>query len=88
MEGCPHDTGKQKQTLSLTLIDHYDTTKTKLLRANHIKGPQCQCNECDNLKSLEDKWIMKLGSFYGKSGLNSRDEVKKKTRGQWSNHPT
>ena len=88
MEGCPHDTGPQKQTLNITLIDYYDTTKTKLLKANHVKGPQCRCNECNILKSLEDKWILKLGSFYGKSGLNSRDEVKKKTRGQWSNHPS
>ena len=68
MEGCPHDTGPQKQTLNITLIDYYDTTKTKLLKANHVKGPQCRCNECNILKSLEDKWILKLGSFYGKSG--------------------
>ena len=33
------------------------------------------------LKEIEDKWILKMGSFYGISGLNIRDEVKKKSRG-------
>ena len=55
MEGCPNDSGTKKETLNITLIDFYDTTKTKLQKANHVKGLQCRCKECNNLKSLEDK---------------------------------
>ena len=71
--------GKENPTLDFTLIDYYDTTQEKLLRANHVTGPYCQCTECIHLKDLEDRWILKVGSFYGNSGLNSRDEAKKKT---------
>ena len=88
MEGCPNDDGKRKQNLSVTLIDFYDTTTKNLVRAKHEAGPQCRCEECLNLKDLEDKWIMKVGSFYGKSGLNKRDEVKAKTRNQRSSNKT
>ena len=83
MEGCPNDEGVEKLTLDITLLDYYDTTNEKLIKSNHEKGPQCRCNECNNLKSLEDKWILKLGSFYGRSGLNTRDEIKRKTRGHF-----
>ena len=68
--GCPNDVGKGKETLNVTLIDYMDTTKQKMLDAGHEKGPQCQCTECIILKTLEDKWILKLGTFYGSSGLN------------------
>ena len=77
-DGCPFDKGREKTTLAFTLIDYYDTTKEKLQRANHVPGPYCQCKECGHLKNLEDRWILKMGSFYGSSGLNSRDEAKKK----------
>ena len=87
MEGCPNDSGPQKSSLNFTLVDFFDTSNEKLVKAKHEKGPQCRCNECNSLKILEDKWILKLGSFYGETGLNSRDEIKKKTRCQWSNHP-
>ena len=80
MDGCPFDKGKKKETLSFTLIDHYDTTEEKIQNAGHVQGPKCRCQECTNLKNLEDQWILKMGSFYGISGLNSRDEVKSKTR--------
>ena len=83
---CPNDDGKRKLNLSVTLLDYYDTTKEKLEKAKHEPGPQCRCDECQNLKDLEDKWIMKMGSFYGKSVLNKRDEVKAKTRSQWSSN--
>ena len=58
----------------------YDTTESKLVTANHSPGAQCRCSECSNLKDLEDKWIMKISPFYGQSSLNTRDEIKAKTR--------
>ena len=81
--GCPSDSGRQKETLNFTLVDHYDTTEGKLEAAKHEKGAKCRCEECGKLKDLEDKIILKLGSFYGDSGLNSRDEIISKTRGNW-----
>ena len=77
-DGCPFDTGKEKSTLVMTLIDFYDTTKEKLVKAGHVPGPYCQCKECGHLKDLEDRWILKMGSFYGSSGLNLRNEAKNK----------
>ena len=70
-------------TLSFSFLDFYDTTGEKLLVAGHVPGPKCCCKECNNLKDLEDRWILKMGSFYGISGLNSRDEIKNKTRCTW-----
>ena len=83
MDGCLFDLGKEKTTLCFTLIDYYDTTKVKLQIAGHVPGPKCRCHECNILKDLEDRWILKMGSFYGISGLNCRDEVKNKTRCNW-----
>ena len=80
MDGCPFDQGKEKPTLSMTLIDFYDTTEEKINRAGHVQGPKCRCEECNKLKELEDQWIFKMGSYYGISGLNTRDETKSKTR--------
>ena len=87
MEGCPNDQGPDKFTLDFTLIDYYDTTDEKLRLANHVSGPKCRCKECGKLKDLEDRHIMRVGSFYGNSGLNQRNEVKRKTRCQWSQNP-
>ena len=80
--GCPNDLGRDKITLDFTLLDCYDTTGGKLLEAGHLPGPQCRCSECENLKRLEDMWILKLGSLYS-GGLNLRDEVKAKSRCNW-----
>ena len=82
-DGCPLDPGRQKETLNFTLIDFYDTTREDLEEANHEKGPKCRCKECNSLKDLEDKMILKLGTFYGTSGLNERDEIVSKTRCNW-----
>ena len=82
-DGCPFDSGRKKETLNFTLIDFYDTTSHALELAKHEKGPKCRCQECNNLKDLEDKNILKLGSFYGNSGLNERDEIVSKTRCNW-----
>ena len=82
--GCQNDTGRDKSTLDFTLIDFYETSQEKLTIARHEPG-QCRCSECDNLKLLEDKWILKLGTFYG-NGMNSRDEVKSKSRFNWQTY--
>ena len=83
LKGCPNDKGQSKHTLTFTLLDYYDTTDERLDSVGHLPGPQCRCQECDKLKSLEDRWILKVGSFYGKSGLNERDEIVNKTRCNW-----
>ena len=44
----------------------------KLRDAGHKKG-YCKCSECDKLRKLENKWILRLGTFYGGSGLNARN---------------
>ena len=72
MDGCPFDTGKEKLTLSIKLIDFYDTTEEKLVAADHGPGPKCRCGECIHLKDLEDRWILKMGTFYGDSRLYTR----------------
>ena len=87
MEGCSNDLGLDKSTLDFTLIDYFDTTEEKLLHAKHVTGPKCRCTECGKLKDLEDRWILKVGSFYGNSGLNNRNEIKRKTRAQWNENP-
>ena len=83
--GCPNDTGRVKSTLDFTLIDFYDTTEEKLRNAGHVPGPKCRCLECEKLKIIEDKWILKLGTFY-EDGLNTRDEVKGKSRYNWKTY--
>ena len=86
-EGCPNDIGSDKSTLDFTLIDHFDTTKEKLRNAKHIPGVKCKCTECNKLRDLEEIWILKVGSFYGSSGLNTRNDIKRKTRSQWNENP-
>ena len=81
--GCPNDTGRDKDTLCFTLIDHIDVTEDDLIKAGHVSGPKCRCLQCGRLKDLEDKWILKLGTFYGEGALNSRDEIQSKTRYNW-----
>ena len=45
-----------------------DTSAEKFQRARHKKG-NCKCSECDILRRIETKWILKLGTFYGESGV-------------------
>ena len=80
MDGCPFDTGTEKATLNYTLVDFYDTTAQKIREAGHVPGPKCRCKECNLLKDLENKWIMKMGTLYGTSGLNERNEMKSNIR--------
>ena len=82
-EGCPSDSGLDKDNLRLTLLDFLDTTVELLDRAGHVAGPQCRCKECNKLKRVEDKWILRLGTFHGDSGLNSRDEIVNAVRGNF-----
>ena len=79
----PHDPGKQKENLKMTLIDYWDTTAQKLVEGGHEKGAQCRCRECNSLKNIEDRWILQLGTFYGQSGLNERDKIQSKSRGNF-----
>ena len=80
MNGCPGDRSDgQLQHLRWTLIDFMDTTQDKLTPVDHFVGPKCRCSECQRLKAIEDKWICRMGSFYG-SGLNTRDEIKARSR--------
>ena len=74
-EGCQNDGGQQKDNIRLTLLDYLDTTVERLELSGHVGGPQCRCTECNKLKRVEDKWIMRLGTFHRDSGLNSRDEI-------------
>ena len=80
-QGCPeHITSGNVKHLTWTLLDHYNTTQERLSAADHIGGPSCICRECQNLKDVEDKWICRLGSFHPPHGLNTRDEIKARSR--------
>ena len=72
--GCHGDEGKLKKNLKIILLDYYDTTNDKLKKAGHIKGAGCKCLECKHLKRLESEWMCKMGTLYGRTGLNTREE--------------
>ena len=84
--GCPNNTGWEKNTLSYTILDFIDVSEEDLQKVGHVKGPKCRCSECGRLKDLEDRWILKLGTFYGEGALNSRDEIQSKTRYNWGTY--
>ena len=79
VSGCPGGTGDLSH-LRWTLVDFVDTSVEQLERAGHQGGAKCRCYECEKLKKQEDKWICRLGTFYGGNGLNSRDEIKARSR--------
>ena len=81
LEGCPThlQTGDMRH-VTITLLDHMDTSQEKLEDAGHTGGVQCRCGECEKLKDLEDKWICRLGSFHAPHGINTRDEIKARSR--------
>ena len=66
--GCPNDPGREKETLVFTLVDYMDVSPEALVRAGHEGGAKCRCSECNRLKDLEDKFILKMGTFYGDYG--------------------
>ena len=84
--GCPNDPGRRKETLNFTLLDYIHVTEEELGRVGHEPGAKCRCQACLRLKNVEDKWILKMGTFYGPWGLNERDEVQAKTRFTWMNN--
>ena len=69
--------------MRVTLLEHMDTNHEKLLKSNHKPGPGCKCDECGKLKALEDKLICRMGSYHGVHGLNDRNEITNKVRGQY-----
>ena len=79
MDGCQayNDTMAH---LRWTLVDSMDTSPQLLDAAGHTGGPQCRCLECSKLKTLEDKCICRLTTFYWKHGLNSSDKIKAKSK--------
>ena len=80
--GCPFDRGRDKVTLKFTLVDFLDTSQEELEKEGHTSGAKCKCRVCLKLKLLEDKFILKSGTFY-RNGLNSRNELQNKTRASW-----
>ena len=60
--------------LNVTILDCYDTTREKLRNAGH-KTRYCDCSECGAAKRIESRWISRLGTVFGDTGLNSKDEV-------------
>ena len=81
-EGCSQNFGPDLASVRVTLLEHMDTTNEKLLHSNPKPGPGCRCDECRKLKSMEDKWICRMGSYHGVHGLNDRNEITNKVRGQ------
>ena len=81
MTGCPaYQTNGDLSHLKWVLVDYLNTSAERLQQAGHVGGAKCRCTECLKLKELEDKWICRLGTFYGQHGLNTRDEVKSRSR--------
>ena len=78
--GCPNDTGAKKSHISITLLDHMDITHEEIFKFKHKNSPGFQCDLCHKLKEKEDKWICRMGTLHLPHGLNSRDEIKKKSR--------
>ena len=78
--GCPCDTGAEKSQIRITLLEHMTMTHEELIQQNHRDSPGCRCNLCGKLKSLEDKWICRIGTMHKPHGLNTRDEIISKSR--------
>ena len=66
--------------IRVSLLEHYTTTTDALTKAKHKPGPACNCVECDKLKQLESKWILRLGTIHGQYGLNMKSELSRKAR--------
>ena len=82
-EGCP-GSNRDLSNLQWTLVDSITTTEEELRGARHQGGARCRCEICSRLKMVEDKWICRLGSFH-KHGLNARDEIKARSRVNFTN---
>ena len=80
LASCVLDGGGELKHLRWTILDFMETTQENLVRVGHQGGPKCRCSECQKLKNIEDKWICRMGTFYGSNGLNTRDEIKARSR--------
>ena len=67
--------GPDLDSVRVTLLEHMDTSHSRLTNAKHKSGPGCRCPECGKLKSLEDKWICRMGTYHGVCGLNDRNDT-------------
>ena len=80
-DGCnEHIRTGNVRHLTWTLVDFMKTSEERLNDAGHKGGVACRCSECQRLKDIEDKWICRLGTFNPPHGLNSRDEIKARSR--------
>ena len=79
-EGCPGHIGENLSHIRITLLDHMIVTHEELRNKRHTDKPGCRCNLCEKLKDLEDKWICRMGTFNKPHGLNTRDEIRNKSR--------
>ena len=80
-EGCPtHQNTGDVRHLTWTLLDSMVTSEGKLAEVGHGGGVACRCSECQRLKDIEDKWIMRMGTFNPPHGLNTRDEIQTRCR--------
>ena len=78
--GCSNNTGVKKSHINISLLEHMDVSHEDLVKADHRNSPGCQCDQCKKLKEKEDKWICRMGTLHKPHGLNSRDEIKSKSR--------
>ena len=78
--GCPSDPGAELSQISITLLEHMEVSHEDILKYMHKNSPGCQCDLCKKLKEKEDKWICRMGTLHQPHGLNSRDEIKRKSR--------
>ena len=66
--------------IRISLLEQYNTTVETLRKANHMPGPACNCSECEKLKQLESKWILRMSFLHFQFGLNSKSELYAKVR--------
>ena len=64
----------------VSLLEQFNTTAESLRQSQHKSGPACGCTECDKLKQLESKWILRVGTVHGQFGLNIKSELSRKVR--------
>ena len=78
--GCSEYKGPSLDHVKISLLEHFDTSEEKLWDSIHQAGPGCRCSECNGLKRMEDKWILRMGTYHGETGLNDRDEITRNIR--------
>ena len=78
--GCPCDPGAKLSQIRITLLEHMEVTHEDIVNSGHNNSPGCQCDLCSKLKDKENKWICRMGTMHQPHGLNSRDEIKRKSR--------